>query len=138
MQSRLISNVNSSAQTDRVANVQQRSDPNNINVLAEPKFDLPDGEVYTGGWCRPQNDGPAARATTNMLLLESGLWSNAALVEPLVFKDLDYVAASWHQPGCDLWEEIRSTDLFWGLTHSLMAMTFGLCCSMCGQSSASC
>jgi hypothetical protein len=31
-------------------------------VRIEPKFEIPSGEPYTGGWCRPQTDGPALRA----------------------------------------------------------------------------
>lgn len=38
--------------------VQHKPDPNNIDVRIEPKFTIPDGEPYTGGWCRPQTDGP--------------------------------------------------------------------------------
>ena len=45
-----------------VLHVQALSDPNGIDVLGEPKFNT-DGSVFTGGWCRPQNDGPASRAT---------------------------------------------------------------------------
>ena len=41
--------------------VQSENDPNGINVLGEPKFN-PDGSVFSGGWCRPQNDGPASRS----------------------------------------------------------------------------
>eukprot|EP01013_Petalomonas_cantuscygni_P031379 TRINITY_DN57584_c0_g1_i1.p1 TRINITY_DN57584_c0_g1~~TRINITY_DN57584_c0_g1_i1.p1 ORF type:complete len:512 (+),score=89.60 TRINITY_DN57584_c0_g1_i1:36-1538(+) len=47
-----------------VRNVQTQSDPNGQSVLDEPKFMIPSGAVYSGGWCRPQNDGPALRATT--------------------------------------------------------------------------
>ena len=42
--------------------VQQKDDPNGIDVRVEPKFTIPDGNPYTGGWCRPQTDGPALRA----------------------------------------------------------------------------
>jgi len=28
-------------------------DPNGIDVRVEPKFNLPNGDVYSGGWCRP-------------------------------------------------------------------------------------
>jgi glucoamylase len=44
-----------------VMNVQHISDSNNIDVRVEPKFNLPSGQPYTGGWCRPQNDGPGLR-----------------------------------------------------------------------------
>jgi glucoamylase len=43
---------------DWVLKVQSESDPNGIDVRTEPKFMLPNGEVFTGAWCRPQNDGP--------------------------------------------------------------------------------
>merc|ERR1712076_72167 len=42
--------------------VQIKPDPNNIDVRIEPKFEIPSGDPYTGGWCRPQTDGPALRA----------------------------------------------------------------------------
>ena len=38
-----------------VVTVQTEKDPNNINVLGEPKFN-PDASVYSSGWCRPQNE----------------------------------------------------------------------------------
>ena len=46
----------------KIIQVQQKEDPNGIDVRVEPKFTIPDGEPYTGGWCRPQTDGPALRA----------------------------------------------------------------------------
>jgi len=53
-----------------VLHVQALDDPNNIDILGEPKFNI-DGSVYTGGWCRPQNDGPASRA---IALTNYALW----------------------------------------------------------------
>eukprot|EP01084_Bolivina_argentea_P080907 146520_1 len=44
-----------------VVTVQTEKDPNNQNILGEPKFNC-DGSVFSSGWCRPQNDGPASRA----------------------------------------------------------------------------
>ena len=44
-----------------VVSFQTEKDPNNQNILGEPKFNC-DASVYSGGWCRPQNDGPASRA----------------------------------------------------------------------------
>eukprot|EP01084_Bolivina_argentea_P006027 11403_1 len=46
-----------------IVNVQNQTDPANnyCNVLGEPKFYC-NGTVFDGGWCRPQNDGPATRA----------------------------------------------------------------------------
>ena len=61
---------------DWVLRVQNEPDPNKIDVRVEPKFELPHGEVYRGGWCRPQNDGPALRAHCLIkfaeILLENG------------------------------------------------------------------
>ena len=45
-----------------VTKVQQKHDPNNIDVRIEPKFEIPSGEPYTGEWGRPQTDGPALRS----------------------------------------------------------------------------
>ena len=45
---------------------QNEYDPHGIDVIIEPKYDLPDGEVYNGGWCRPQDDGPGLDAITLM------------------------------------------------------------------------
>ena len=35
--------------------------PNGIDARCEPKFYIETMEPYDGGWCRPQNDGPALR-----------------------------------------------------------------------------
>lgn len=45
---------------------QQEKTPNQgmTTVLTEPKYMLPNGEVFTDPWCRPQNDGPGLRAKT--------------------------------------------------------------------------
>ena len=47
-----------------VLGVQSKADPNGIDIRTEPKYMLPNGEVFTGGWCRPQTDGPGLRSTT--------------------------------------------------------------------------
>ena len=31
-----------------------------VDVRIEPKFYIPDGKPYDGGWCRPQTDGPGS------------------------------------------------------------------------------
>jgi len=36
-----------------VQHVQHVSDPNNIDVRVEPKFEIDSMTPYTGGWCRP-------------------------------------------------------------------------------------
>lgn len=91
---------------------QNQLDPNDIDILAEPKFEIPSGKPYTGGWCRPQNDGPGLRAITLMALVDKKpshgqrAWNQAKM-------DLDWVAANYTSGGCDLWEEVRSQDFFW-------------------------
>lgn len=47
-----------------VLHIQSESDPHGIDIRTEPKFELPDGDVYEGGWCRPQTDGPGLEAIT--------------------------------------------------------------------------
>lgn len=110
--------------TGWVLNVQHEADPNGIDVRVEPKFYLPNGEAFNGGWCRPQNEGPALRAGTMIiwarLLVENGqkeyvekyLWSKSANGGAIKW-DLDWVLNNWEADGCDLWEEVRSNDFFW-------------------------
>lgn len=46
-----------------VAKVQHKPDEN-VDVRVEAKFEIPSGDAYAGGWCRPQTDGPGLRART--------------------------------------------------------------------------
>eukprot|EP00933_Yihiella_yeosuensis_P082624 TRINITY_DN9656_c0_g8_i1.p1 TRINITY_DN9656_c0_g8~~TRINITY_DN9656_c0_g8_i1.p1 ORF type:complete len:521 (+),score=133.04 TRINITY_DN9656_c0_g8_i1:65-1627(+) len=111
-----------------VAKVQNQADNHDIDVRTEPKYTIPDGVPFTGGWCRPQTDGPGLRAKTlatyGLELLKEGkedfvkqnLWTgndgnkNGGVVK----HDLEWVVKNWQQDGCDLWEEVRSNDFFWG------------------------
>jgi glucoamylase len=45
-----------------VKKVQSETDPNGFDIRINPKFELPRGEPYVGGWCRPQTDGPGLRS----------------------------------------------------------------------------
>jgi len=98
-----------------VAKVQHKTDPNGIDVRIEPKFTIPDGEPYTGGWCRPQTDGPALRAMAmskwGMILAETGKGDPSSIWEIVKF-DMAWVTENWKELGCDLWEEVRSDDFF--------------------------
>jgi len=101
-----------------VAKVQQKNDPNGIDVRVEPKFTIPDGEPYTGGWCRPQTDGPALRAMAmskwgRILVTNKRDAEARADVWPLVKFDMEWVTANWRQSSCDLWEEFTSDDFYW-------------------------
>jgi len=97
--------------------VQHKPDPNDIDVRIEPKFTIDDQEPYTGGWCRPQTDGPALRAMAmakwGQILIDSGHEADAkTIIWPLIKFDLEWVTENWESTGCDLWEEVRSDDFF--------------------------
>merc|ERR1719378_1938013 len=101
-----------------VDKVQHKNDPNGIDVRIEPKFEIPDGEPYTGGWCRPQTDGPGLRAMAvskwGLILVNEGMTDAAkSQAWPLVSFDMEWVTANWAQSGCDLWEEFTSDDFYW-------------------------
>jgi len=115
------------AYTGWVKKVQGKTDPNHIDVRIEPKFEIPSGNPYTGGWCRPQTDGPALRAMAlskwGMILQGAGKGSQATSdVWPLVEHDLEWVTQNWDSEGCDLWEEVRSKNFYFnraGYIYSL-------------------
>eukprot|EP00005_Dracoamoeba_jomungandri_P013781 CAMPEP_0174267976 /NCGR_PEP_ID=MMETSP0439-20130205/35697_1 /TAXON_ID=0 /ORGANISM="Stereomyxa ramosa, Strain Chinc5" /LENGTH=501 /DNA_ID=CAMNT_0015355839 /DNA_START=92 /DNA_END=1593 /DNA_ORIENTATION=- len=108
-----------------VSRVQALTDTFGFDIRTEPKYNLPDGTLFTGGWCRPQTDGPGLRAITLINFAEAlianndssfvsqYLWTNGPFNGGVIKYDLDWVAANWSQDGCDLWEEIHSDDLFW-------------------------
>lgn len=110
---------------------------NDIDVRIEPKFMIPDGAVFDGGWCRPQNDGPGLRAIALTIfaneLLAAGdkdfvaqnLWTTGSLNGGAIKYDLDWVVTGWDSSTCDLWEEIRSTDLFWNRLTMKKALLMG-------------
>ncbi|KAJ3529831.1 hypothetical protein NM208_g9587 [Fusarium decemcellulare] len=84
--------------------------------LGEPKFNV-DLSAYTGGWGRPQRDGPPLRATAMITyanwLIDNGYSSTASdIIWPIVRNDLNYVAQYWNQTGFDLWEEVRGSSFF--------------------------
>jgi glucoamylase len=122
-----------------VVNNMMEADPNGIDVRAEPKFNLPNGDVFTSGWCRPQNDGPGLRAYALILaanqLIAAGetayvqqyLWTgNQGSYNGGAIKyNLDYIAGGYNSTTCDLWEEIRSTDLFWNRITMKKALIAG-------------
>lgn len=84
--------------------------------LGEPKFEV-NFNPYSGGWGRPQRDGPALRAITMLTyirqLIQQGKQSVASnLIWPVVANDLTYVAQYWNHTGFDLWEEIDGSSFF--------------------------
>ena len=113
-----------------VNKVQHIYDPNNIDVRTEPKFELPSGNPYTGGWCRPQNDGPGLRAITlinfaNYLnKIGDNNFVNDYLINAIKF-DLDYIVSGYNSNTCDLWEEITDTNFFWNRVTMKKALILG-------------
>ncbi|MBX2987061.1 MAG: glycoside hydrolase family 15 protein [Bdellovibrionaceae bacterium] len=81
--------------------VQQKAIEN--NQLGEPKFHV-NGEVFRGPWGRPQNDGPAIRARSYMLLTGSA--------DGLAIADLEYTREKWREADFDLWEEVKGQHFF--------------------------
>ncbi len=109
-----------------VLHTQSEIDPNGNDVRINPKFELPNGEVYVGGWCRPQTDGPGLSSATLIkfanLLLDNGqdsyvyqnLWTKDGSKNGGAIKyDLAWVVDHWQEGGCDLWEEVRDANFFW-------------------------
>jgi len=82
------------------------------DIMTEPKFNIPDGTVFSGGWCRPQNDGPGLRAITLMAYAKVKP-SVAQVAWGMIKQELDWVVANYTSTGCDLWEEVTSNDFFW-------------------------
>lgn len=84
--------------------------------LGEPKYFI-DGSGYTGGWGRPQNDGPALRAIAmikfaRLMLAEKNqdyvlkkLYHGVIPADSPIKKDLEYTAHHWREPSFELWEE---------------------------------
>jgi glucoamylase len=97
--------------------------------LGEPKFNV-DGSTFDGDWGRPQNDGPAIRASTLIRLAQdilAGLpgsddskiaWVKQKLYDSnspsnsVIKVDLDFVAQHWRDTSFDLWEEVKGTHFF--------------------------
>lgn len=109
-----------------VLHTQSETDPNGFDIRINPKFELPNGEVFVGGWCRPQTDGPALTSGSLImfanLLLDAGqdsyvyqnLWTKDGSKNGGAIRyDLDWVVNNWQSNGCDLWEEIRDPNFFW-------------------------
>jgi glucoamylase len=113
-----------------VKRVQGLTDPNGFDIRINPKFELPEGGAYVGGWCRPQTDGPGLRAATlimfaNVLIAEGqSSYVNSDLV-PTIKQDLDWIYTNWSSTGCDLWEEVRSDDFFWNRASFVYALDIG-------------
>lgn len=104
---------------------QNQDTPHGVDILGEPKFYL-SGQVYSGAWGRPQNDGPALRAMALIIfantLLDNGqsdyvsehLYQSSldSLSMGAIKRDLEYIAHHWQEANFDLWEEVYGDHFF--------------------------
>jgi len=100
--------------------IQSIKDPNGIDIRIEPKYEIPSGTAYTGGWCRPQNDGPGLQA---IALINSA--SDIEKSWPTIKYNLDYIVSGYNSDTCDLWEEITNKDFFWNRVTMAKALSLG-------------
>lgn len=100
------------------------------DILGEPKFYI-DGYPFEGPWGRPQNDGPALRASVlirfaQKLLdnneteyVQANLYNNN--LDPhsmgVIKMDLEYTAHHWSDKNYDLWEEVFGHHFFTAMTQ---------------------
>lgn len=82
------------------------------------KFEA-NGAPFMGGWCNPQNDGPALRAGILMryaqLKRERGestqdLYDGTS--QSPIKSDLEYVAHHWQDDNCEPWEEVHGHHFY--------------------------
>ncbi|MBN9230703.1 MAG: glucoamylase [Legionella sp. 40-6] len=95
------------------------------HILGEPKFYV-NGQAYNGPWGRPQNDGPAIRASAlirfaqtminegNETYVQEHLYNNSLdhTTMGAIKTDLEYIAHHWSDPNFDLWEESYGHHFF--------------------------
>ena len=103
-----------------IKNIQSKEDPNNIDIRIEPKYNIPSGTAYTGGWCRPQNDGPGLQA---IALINSAVSTD--ITWSIIKYNLDYIINGYDDNTCDLWEEITNPDFFWNRVTMAKALSLG-------------
>ena len=108
--------------------------------LGEAKYHA-DLTAFTGGWGRPQRDGPALRAIAligySKWLVANGYESTASqVVWPVIRNDLAYVAQYWNQTGFDLWEEVQGSSFFTVAAQHRSLVEGGLLAKSLGISSA--
>jgi glucoamylase len=114
-----------------VATMQNETDTNGIDIRGEPKFNLPDGELFEGAWARPQNDGAALSSQTLLIfainLIENNqtdyvlkyLWNeNGGIIKT----QLNYVVNNYNSFTYDLWEEVSNSTFFFNLCVSRTAL----------------
>jgi glucoamylase len=87
-----------------VKNVQGETDPYGYDIRINPKFELPNGGVFVGDWCRPQTDGPGLRSaalqTFADVLIKGGHQTYVTdFLVPLIKFDLDWLMGNWQVRG---------------------------------------
>ncbi len=107
-------------------NIQHQHDPlPEHDILGEPKFYI-DGYPFDGPWGRPQNDGPALRASVLIRFAQKLLDKNEVnyvqthlynkSLDPqtmgVIKMDLEYTAHHWQDANFDLWEEVLGDHFF--------------------------
>jgi glucoamylase len=108
---------------------------NTLTGLGEPRFNV-NGTANNQPWGRPQNDAPASRAITAMLVanewisqgriseVETKLYKAELPATTLIKRDLEYVAHNWQNQSFDLWEEEKGMH-FYTLTVQKVALLKG-------------
>lgn len=102
--------------------IQHQNDPlPEQNILGEPKFYI-DGSPFSDPWGRPQNDGPALRASTLIRFAQELLNQNESeyvqthlynsSADSVIKMDLEYTAHHWQDQSYDLWEEVFGDHFF--------------------------
>lgn len=91
--------------------------------LGEPIFEV-NGNVFSGPWGRPQNDGPALRALVltrwakqllqegNLQYVRTWLYANELPAHTVIKADLEYISHQWHKANFDLWEESKGDHFY--------------------------
>ncbi|KNE60023.1 hypothetical protein AMAG_05463 [Allomyces macrogynus ATCC 38327] len=91
--------------------------------LGEPKYHV-NGAAFNDEWGRPQNDGPALRASTTIRFVQAYLNRGGSLervkklyrpampADTLVKRDLEMVSHNLGVSNFDLWEEVKGQHLY--------------------------
>lgn len=125
--------------------IRNQSTPNPSGGAGEPKFHV-DGSAYLGSWGRPQNDGPAIRATT-LIHFANNLLSQGkeTLVRERLYHsghsvikfDLEYVSHNWRNRGFDLWEEVYGHHFYTQMVQRRALIEGGRLAQRLGDTGAS-
>ncbi|TYZ67930.1 hypothetical protein PybrP1_012470 [[Pythium] brassicae (nom. inval.)] len=107
---------------DHAAFTKRIQSQSTLTGLGEAKYYV-NGNAFNDGWCRPQNDGPAFRASSFIRFAKTYLAKGGSLAKVVdlyngttngvIKPDLEYVTRNYNDAnGCDLWEEIRGIHFF--------------------------